>query len=225
MIPSFKDKMKHPELTQVIGQPTYDTIKIIEQEIIANSQCTHTSLGGGKHRYLGLVKSPQQYQLISSPPFVKPYHLGNLNIPTGSTQTTTRAYERQHKQDLKDFEQCDSIEQIFKQQIMNALEHKYIAAIINIILQDIQLDIHQIFDYLFRTYGKVTPVAFEKHRQEVSKSRYDVMSPIDTLFSDINDLCDMYEKAGVTLTQAQGINIAYVLLVETSKFSAAIREW
>mmetsp|Transcript_2347 Transcript_2347/g.3283 ORF Transcript_2347/g.3283 Transcript_2347/m.3283 type:complete len:121 (+) Transcript_2347:372-734(+) len=51
------------------------------------------------------------------------------------------------------------------------------------------------------------------------------MSPIDTLFSDIDDLCDIAVKAEVTLTQVQGINIAYVLLVKTRQFSSAICVW
>mmetsp|Transcript_13708 Transcript_13708/g.19593 ORF Transcript_13708/g.19593 Transcript_13708/m.19593 type:complete len:143 (-) Transcript_13708:677-1105(-) len=108
---------------------------------------------------------------------------------------------------------------------MNAIDYQYIAAIVNCISQDIQLDILQIFDYLFKTYGKVTPVAFKTRRTDVLESGYDVFKTIDTLFSNIDNLCDMAEKVGLTIIQPQCINIAYVLLVKTRKFSATIREW
>ena len=73
---NYKDKMTHSECDKIIGKPTYDTLLNLENQIIANTNCTSTPLGGGAHRYLGLAKSPTQYALISETAFIRPLHPG-----------------------------------------------------------------------------------------------------------------------------------------------------
>ena len=82
---NYKEKMTHTECDRIIGKPTYDTILNLENQIIAKTNCTSTSLGGGAHRYLGLAKSPTQYALISATAFVRPPHPGVLTITPDGT--------------------------------------------------------------------------------------------------------------------------------------------
>mmetsp|Transcript_6273 Transcript_6273/g.9112 ORF Transcript_6273/g.9112 Transcript_6273/m.9112 type:complete len:87 (+) Transcript_6273:404-664(+) len=86
--------MKHQELTPIIGKPTYNSIRKIEREVIANTQCATTTLGGGNHRYLGLAKNPTAYALLSNTPFVKPTNPGQFT-PSENT-TGPQIYYLQH---------------------------------------------------------------------------------------------------------------------------------
>ena len=163
---NYKDRMTHTECKRIIGKPTYTTIRNLENQIIANSACTTTPLGGGNHRYLGLVKNPAQYALISPTPFVRPVHPGTLIIE-GGTAAVIAARERIHKEEIRLHQECESIERIFKQQIVNAIDRLYLRAIINITTQDIQLHVDEIFEYLYRTYGNVTPQLLQEQYLEV----------------------------------------------------------
>ena len=71
---NYKDRMTYSECDRIIGKPTYESIRRLGHQLIANAACTSTTLGGGSHRYLGLVKSPTAYALVSATPFVRPAH-------------------------------------------------------------------------------------------------------------------------------------------------------
>ena len=51
---------KHPTLTRIHGEPTFESIKRLHKEVMANAQTVHSDLGGGVHRHLGLTLSPQR---------------------------------------------------------------------------------------------------------------------------------------------------------------------
>ena len=52
---------EHPNLTKIIGVPTYDTIHILHNKIKSNTISFYSNLGGGQHGYLGLVLRPTAY--------------------------------------------------------------------------------------------------------------------------------------------------------------------
>eukprot|EP00957_Ditylum_brightwellii_P115715 8826658-Ditylum_brightwellii.AAC.1 len=55
---------KKPELTHVHGEPTMANLLALRNELQANAQAVSTTLRGGRHGYLGLVMTPQDYALI-----------------------------------------------------------------------------------------------------------------------------------------------------------------
>ena len=147
---NYKDRMIHTDCDRLIGKPTYDTIRNLEYQIIANSTCATTVLGGGAHRYLGLVKTPTQYALISATAFVRPAHPGP-SVAHAGTAAQIAAAERTDKENLRLYLECESIERTLKQQIISAIDRQYLRAIINTTTQDIQLRVDEIFQYLYRT--------------------------------------------------------------------------
>lgn len=55
----FRDTyFEHPELTKIHGEPTFEILQTVENELKANDQSVYSSLGGGQHGHLGLVVSP-----------------------------------------------------------------------------------------------------------------------------------------------------------------------
>ena len=61
----YASLFRHKTLTKIIGEPSYYTIKQLQDECKANAQKFHTTLGGGQNQYLGLVMNPTQYANIS----------------------------------------------------------------------------------------------------------------------------------------------------------------
>ena len=155
-IVDWKSKMTHSDCDKIIGRPTFETIKTLENQIISNCTVTNTPLGGGNFRFLGLVKSPAAYALLSPIPFVRPPPPPPLVIPLGADAAAIRVATEQHAQACKTWADCDEIERVLKKQIMNAIDKQYIKAIIHNTTQDIQLQVHEIFKHLYNAYGQVT---------------------------------------------------------------------
>ena len=58
---NFSKKFEYPVLTKIEGQPTFQTLKLIKDEIKCNAAAIYSDLGGGIAGHLGLVLSPAEY--------------------------------------------------------------------------------------------------------------------------------------------------------------------
>lgn len=87
------------------------------------------------------------------------------------------------------------------------------------------MNISDIFDYLFTTFGKVTTAQVKEAEQKILEAPLDLRIPLETLWSRIDDLKDLSDQANSPYTQKQCINIAYILILSTKKFKDYIMQW
>ena len=88
------------QVTPIIGEPTYTTLKTLKDLLKANAVSVPTTLGGRNHGYLGLILSPATYATISPTAFIKPAYLGqHPAIPGGTSAANTSAIIRRHTED------------------------------------------------------------------------------------------------------------------------------
>jgi hypothetical protein len=76
---------EHPDLSRIIGIPTYETLHTLNQELKSNAISVHSNLGGGQHGHLGLVISPNAYALLSNMPYARPGYPAPLAIPQNAS--------------------------------------------------------------------------------------------------------------------------------------------
>ena len=63
---NYKDSyFKHPVLTKIRGEPTYETLHHLKNELKDNASYVPTILGGGNHGYLGMIIKPAEYHHIT----------------------------------------------------------------------------------------------------------------------------------------------------------------
>ena len=53
-------------VTKITGEPNYESLKTLKDELKANAASIPTTLGGGTHGYLGLILSPAAYATIAA---------------------------------------------------------------------------------------------------------------------------------------------------------------
>ena len=223
---NYKDNFfEKAELTKIIGEPTYDTLQTLLRELKANARSVHSNLGGGTYGHLGLVISPTTYAILSTTPFVRPTHPGTLTIPPGSTQHAARTLRELHEEALHEFHQVEGVDRALKQQIVAAIDPTYLIAIRDRTTNTIVRPVYEVLEYLFQTYGKVDPNTFSAKESEIKAITYDINSPIDNIFEQIEDLVDYSGHAGVPMTPEQSINIGYVIMWRTGALVDNLKEW
>ena len=74
---------EYPVLTKISGQPNYELLKTIKNELKANAASVPSNLGGGSNGHLGLVLTPAEYLTVSATAYNRPIHPGTLVIPQG----------------------------------------------------------------------------------------------------------------------------------------------
>ena len=212
-------------ITKIHGEPSYDAIKRLHNELKANAGRVPSNLGGGMHGHLALVLSPTQYAMISNTPFVRPAHPGPFFYPPGTSDINIRLLRDNHAEATRVFREVVGVDNALRAQIVEAVEPQFLTALRNRQTNAINLPTHQILQFLYDEYGRVTPQMLQDQETKLKNMAFDPTQPIDSLFTAIEELCDLAEAGGTPYTPAQCVNIAYVIINNTGCFTNAIREW
>ena len=105
------------------------------------------------------------------------------------------------------------------------MDPQYLTALRNRQTNSIDLPTYQILQYLYDEYGRVTPQMMQDEETKLKTMVYDPTHPIDNIFTAVEELCDLAESGGTPYTQAQCVNIAYVIINNTGEFTDAIKDW
>ena len=88
---------KHLFLTKIPGEPTYETLHHLKNELKANESYVPTTFGGGNNGYLEVILTPADYHRIASAnPFTRPPNLGVLVPNLGGTAAQIISAEDTH---------------------------------------------------------------------------------------------------------------------------------
>ena len=76
-------------LTSIRGEPTFETIHKLWNEIKAKAHSVYSHLGSETHGHLGLFLTAAHYADVSYSVFSRPAHPGPLVIPPAATSVQT----------------------------------------------------------------------------------------------------------------------------------------
>ena len=124
-------------------------------------------LGGGDHRYLGLVLDDPKYVLVSVIPFVAAEYPAVLTIPNSATQVEDLNLREAHKESKRAYYKCKNVEKALQRHIQDAIKDKYLDTLVNEDTQLMQDDIPAVLEYLFDLYGKVPSEEVKQKEAEI----------------------------------------------------------
>ena len=147
---------KYKTPTPIRGEPTHRALKRLKTELQANASLIESELGGGDHGYLGLVLSDAEYASVPGTiPFVPPQFPPVLIIPNNATQVEALQLREDHNEAKAAFNQCRDVKHALLRYIQDAIEERYVEALVDEHTNLITMDIPDVLTYLFNTYGTV----------------------------------------------------------------------
>lgn len=225
-IPNYRETLFHyPDFSVIHGEPTYETLRTMTNQLKANARSVHTTLGGGLHGHLGLVLTQAQYTIFSNTPYDRPTRPPPLVIPAYQLPHVVQTAQARHNEQVRLFNESNNVEQALKQQIIKAVDDTYLTPLRNRQTNTIDVTIPDILDYLFTNHGRVSPAMLHEEEKNVKEMIYDPTHPVDIIFNRLEDLLDLSVAAHADYSAPQLINIAYVLLNRTGKYQLYIRDW
>ena len=78
---------------------------------------------------------------------------------------------------------------------------------------------------MFNAYKHVTVTKLYKLKQKVENMQFVPQEPIDTLVTEIDNLADIAEIAGSTITDFQCLDIGYIVLQGCKQYKTGLKEW
>ena len=217
---------QYKELTKIHGEPNYDSIRRLHNQIKANAASVPSNLGGGQFGHMGLVLTQNQHGMISNAPFIRPVHPGPCVIPPNSTQAQIQAIKDTHSDQLRVFNEVLGVESALRQQINEAVEESYLKRIKNRHTNAINIPVSEIFSqHLYPRYGEMDSFKLEDERTKVMQMTYDLAYPPDIVYETLEDLMDMATASGVPYTQHQAVDMALIIINRTNAFAKDMRDW
>ena len=152
------DGMHNPTLNEIAGTPSYDTIKTVNNELIANVYSIQTNLGCGTVGYARLTLTPGVYATISIAAWIHPLNPGlQPIIHVGSTGIQISALNRA-------FDKASEVYSDF-QLVSNALKKQLLAAVDDIFLCSLKqpyigygnVTVLDLLTHLYSTYAQISP--------------------------------------------------------------------
>lgn len=215
----------YPELTKISGEPTLAALIKLRNELKANAQAVPTTLGGGAHGHLGLVVADSAYQRITNNvAYVRPT-LPTLNINNGDSQYVLSQKRHEYDTKLSVYREHLAVERILIQQIVNAMESKYLKALRERVTNRIDKKIPEILRHLFETYGDVSPQELLSLRSRIENMVFDPHDPVDEIFTEIDEYAEVMEIVGDPVSESHKCQLAYIVLLNTRTFKSGLRDW
>ena len=174
-------------ITTITGEPNYESLKTLKDQLKTNAASIPTALGGGNHGYLGLILSPAAYATIAATQFVEPIYPGqHPNVPAGTSAANTSTIVRRHTEDLRQWREFKNVNTVLKNKLLSALDDIYVHALKDRHVGYMNQPIHTILQHLFENYGNITPLELEDNDTKICAT-WDPNCPFDCLIKQIED--------------------------------------
>ena len=243
-LPDYRSRyFEYKNLTKILGEPNIDSLAKLHKEVKRNAQKVPTTLGGGQNGYLGLVIPQNIYNNIrGSRPFNRPQDPGTFTpTPRRVARVTTRGaaiandgpltpedialQKIQHDEQLRLFNEVQAVESVLRTQIIEAIDEEYIAALRDPNTDMIHQSIPQIFSYLMRSYGQLSPQHLKQRENEIDNLTYDPATNVNTVFNRIQEYQEICQLVGQPLQDYQLVNHAYIIFQKEPAFRESLIRW
>ena len=109
--------------------------------------------------------------------------------------------------------------------LVEACKPIYLDALRDATTNSINLPISTIIQYLYDTYGAITPETLKEKRVEIENTLFDPNLPIDVIFNKIEKFTHISEAARSPLTQKQSIDFTYSIFRSANIFTKYLIDW
>ena len=222
---AIKTAFTFPTFDRIVGEPTYNTLYKLETQATRNAATVTVRLPPPHTNCSGLVEQPAVYVLRVGGPFPRPPYPGDQPLfPVGATAVARANIQSIFDTALRNFNTCQTTENVLKTMVENAIEHSYLAGIHSEILGFGARSLQNIFLHLYQSYRRISPSSLKANTDTLTRPIASNL-PIALIFRQIEECQRFATAGGAAFTQEQLIKAAETLILNTGKYQLAYREW
>jgi hypothetical protein len=215
----------NPILPKIDYAPTFEDIQITTILLNANGISIPSMAGGGDHGHLGIIMTQVEYTAISTSMWVEPYTPNAIPIiPTGTTAVDAAQIARMHDECSCIYTNRINIEQALNKLILEAYDNMHTSQLEDYLLQYANRSALEILMHLKQTYRFINPTQLAENCNKMT-APINFQGPIETLFKQIEDGVHYANAGAQPYMEAQYVNIAFLLILNTGAIPDACRDW
>jgi hypothetical protein len=218
----------HPILAKITGEPTREEILDLFTAVKENAASVHTTLGGGLNGHLGAVLTAAQY-LVAVPvghvAYAAPAPPGNqAAIANGATAAQIAQLNMAHHRVAKVFYGYATMQTALKNQIIAAIEQKFLRALRNRNVGFNNITVLQMITHLFTEYGQAQGTDLDANLINMQKD-WNPEDPFVVIIDQIEDASDIAADAHMPFSPEQILHFAEGIVNRTNMFFDDMKEW
>lgn len=218
----------HAELTIIEGTPSPLTLTKLRSEVYDNVMSVPSEAGGGGFGHLGAVMPAAEYiALPGAVAYDAPVHPG-VQVPAiaGATAIQITQANRVYDKSLERFKLHNSVDIAVKQQILTAVDERFVSTLRDHTLGFALVTAAQILAHLETTYNTVTSEVLEKNRSNIS-AEWNPDDGMETIYTRITAAQQFATAAGAdnAISDATAIFLAITAIENTGIFGDACSDW
>ena len=144
-----------PTLTRIVGQPTYEQVKELNEELNANAASIVTTRGGGAHGYLAITVSPTIYATLTSTAFVAPTMPPPVD-PAGMTGPQIANANRIFNEQKAEFHSYINLQNALKKQLIAAVDPLFLRTIRQPYVGFANSTFRDMLQHLYKTHADIS---------------------------------------------------------------------
>ena len=199
--------------------PTFETIQPSLVQLNANATSIPATGGDVTLGHLARTIGLTSYQDLS---------LGNVDHPPPEappavptfTQNSTGAYisasHRAFDDKVRGLKLYHTVDAVLKQQLRAYIDDKYVKVHKNRNTGYARVTTRTFIEHLLHTYGQITPDDLINNEERM-KWKWDAATPIEIMFSQIDDRQSYTTSSGIPYTDAQIVHMDYNLAFQSGK--------
>ena len=222
-VEKFIETFPIPTLTRIVGQPTYEQVKELNEELNANAASIVTTRGGGAHGYLAITVSPTIYATLTSTAFVAPTMPPPVD-PAGMTGPQIANANRIFNEQKTEFHSYINLQNALKKQLIAAVDPLFLRTIRQPYVGFANCTIRDMLRHLYETHADISADDLDENDRKM-REPWDPNGPFEGLIKQIKDSVDLADHAGVPYSQEQIVNTAYTLVDRAGVLDFDCRKW
>jgi hypothetical protein len=225
MVEEIINGFPNPIIPKIYHEPTFEDIQETTRLLNDNAISIPSMAGGGAHGHLGIITTQVEYAAISTSPWVKPYNPNAIPIiPPVTTAVDAAQIARMHAECRRIYTNRINVDQALKKLILEAYDNMYTSQLEYYLLQYENRSVLEILMHLKQTYGFINPTQLAENYNKMTAS-INFQDPIETIFKHIEDGVRYANAGAQPYTEAQYVNIAFLLILNTGAIPDACRDW
>ena len=150
------------KLPAISGEPTYHTIKAIEEQLVSALGGIHTEQGGGNMWFIGLLFTDADYVTLEDPQgnnppvFTNAVHPGILTVPVGTSTPAREDMRATHARRLQEFHMETAVSKATAKMIVQAIGEENVVELKLKGTGYAHLDPFTILEHLYDNFGEKT---------------------------------------------------------------------
>jgi hypothetical protein len=202
----------HSSLPKVIGEPTFEDLKVTRRLLNTNAMSVASYEGGGRHGHLGIIMTNEEYFAIAVDVFPVPNNPGpSATALAGMTAAVIAEMKQLHRDATQVYHTYHNVYQAIKKLIIESFDDAYLNALSDEIVDYANFTSLQLLTHLLTYYAMIAPTELTQNYERLNM-QYDRNQPIETLFQQIQDARAFVVAGAQPYGAAMIINVAYTCI-------------